>query len=91
MFGVFILVAGIVWATLRYVGETSQPRRYDQYRVRIGRSLLLGLEVLVAADIIKTIAVQLTFTSIGLLAGLVLILVFGVVRNVVPYLGSGIG
>ena len=73
VFGVFILVAGIVWATILYVGRSAETHRYDQYRIRIGRTLLLGLEVLVAADIIKTIAIELTFTSIGLLAGLVLI------------------
>jgi len=38
--------------------------------------LLLGLEVLVAADIVKTIAIQLTFTSLGLLAGLVVVRTF---------------
>ena len=65
IFGVFILVAGIAWSTYRYVGwRTAQ--HYDQYR--IGRSLLLGLEVLVAADIVKTVAIDLTFASLGLLA-----------------------
>jgi uncharacterized membrane protein len=38
--------------------------------------LLLGLEVLVAADIVKTIAIQLTYASLGLLAGLVLVRTF---------------
>jgi hypothetical protein len=37
---------------------------------------MLGLEVLVAADIVKTIAIELTFTSLGLLAGLVLVRTF---------------
>jgi uncharacterized membrane protein len=37
---------------------------------------LLGLEVLVAADIVKTIAIQLNFTSLGLLAGLVVVRTF---------------
>ena len=73
IFGVFILVAGIAWSTYRYVGwRTAQ--HYDQYR--IGRSLLLGLEVLVAADIVKTVAIDLTFASLGLLAGLVLVRTF---------------
>ena len=49
---------------------------YAVYKIRIGRSLLLGLELLVAADIVKTIALELTFTSLGLLAGLVLIRTF---------------
>jgi uncharacterized membrane protein len=48
----------------------------DAFKIRLGRSLLLGLEVLVAADIVKTIAHELTFMSLGLLAGLVLIRTF---------------
>ena len=67
IFGVFILVAGIAWSTYRYVGWPT-AHHYDQYRIRIGRSLLLGLEVLVAADIVKTVAIDLTFASLGLLA-----------------------
>jgi len=42
----------------------------------VGRSLLLGLEVLVAADIVKTIAHELSVMSLGLLAGLVLVRTF---------------
>lgn len=76
IFGVFVIVAGIVWSTYLYVHWRNEPRHYDQYKIRIGRSLLLGLEVLVAADIVKTIAIELTFTSLGLLAGLVLVRTF---------------
>ena len=75
-FGVFIIVAGIIWSTFLYVHRRGENWHYDQYRIRIGRSLLLGLEVLVAADIVKTIAIELTFTSLGLLAGLVLVRTF---------------
>jgi uncharacterized membrane protein len=71
IFGVFIIVAGIVASTLLCVHWRQRPQPYDEYKVRIGRSLLLGLEVLVAADIVKTIAIELTFTNLGLLAGLV--------------------
>jgi uncharacterized membrane protein len=74
IFGVFIIVAGIVWATA--VTLFSEDRSIEIYRIRIGRSLLLGLEVLVAADIIKTIAIELTFTSLGLLAGLIVVRTF---------------
>jgi uncharacterized membrane protein len=76
IFGVFVIVAGIVWSTHHYVRWRKEARHYDQYKIRIGRSLLLGLEVLVAADIVKTIAIELTFTSLGLLAGLVLVRTF---------------
>src|SRR6266850_465516 len=76
IFGVFIIVAGIVWSTYLCAHWRTETQHYDQYKIRIGRSLLLGLEVLVAADIVKTIAIELTFTSLGLLAGLVLVRTF---------------
>jgi uncharacterized membrane protein len=76
IFGVFIIVAGIIWSTYRCARQRVDEWHYDQYKIRIGRSLLLGLEVLVAADIVKTIAIELTFTSLGLLAGLVLVRTF---------------
>jgi uncharacterized membrane protein len=76
IFGVFIIVAGIIWSTYRCARQRADEWHYDQYKIRIGRSLLLGLEVLVAADIVKTIAIELTFTSLGLLAGLVLVRTF---------------
>jgi uncharacterized membrane protein len=75
-FGVLTLVLGIVWATYLFAFGTEKQRRYDEYRIRIGRTLLLGLEILVAADIVKTVAIELSFTSIGLLAGLVVIRTF---------------
>ena len=76
IFGVFIIVAGIVWSTYLCVYWRTNAHPYDEYKIRIGRSLLLGLEVLVAADIVKTIAIELTFTSLGLLAGLVIVRTF---------------
>jgi uncharacterized membrane protein len=76
IFGVFIIVAGIVWSTYLCVHWRATTQPYDEYKIRIGRSLLLGLEVLVAADIVKTIAIELTFTSLGLLAGLVVVRTF---------------
>jgi len=75
VFGVFIIVVGIIWST-RYIYTGARASRYDSYKISIGRSLLLGLEVLVAADIVKTIAIELTFASLGLLAGLVVVRTF---------------
>ena len=76
VFGVFIIVAGIAWSTYRSLCWRIEQADYDVYKIRIGRSLLLGLEVLVAADIVKTIAIELTFASLGLLAGLVVVRTF---------------
>ena len=76
IFGVLVIVLGIGWSTFLYVQQRMAEPHYGAYKIRIGRSLLLGLEVLVAADIVKTIALELTFTSLGLLAGLVAIRTF---------------
>jgi len=77
--GVVIIVAGAAMATL--VATEALLRRqtgtiYDVYRRRLGRSILLGLEFLVAADIISTVAVAPTFESVGVLALIVLIRTF---------------
>ena len=76
IFGVLVIVLGIGWSTFLFAHRRMAEQHYLTYKIRIGRSLLLGLEVLVAADIVKTIALDLTFTSLGLLAGLVLVRTF---------------
>ena len=75
-FGGFVIVAGIAWSSFIFIQRHMDERHYDAYKIRIGRSLLLGLEILVAADIVKTIAIDLTFTSLALLAGLVVVRTF---------------
>ena len=76
VFGVVIIVIGLAWATFAFLRRGRWSARYENYRVQVGRSLLLGLEVLVAADIVKTVALEPTFTSLGVLAGLVLVRTF---------------
>src|SRR5260370_42465038 len=49
---------------------------YDFFRRRLGRAILLGLEFLVAADIIRTVAVTPSAESVAVLAGIVLIRTF---------------
>lgn len=49
---------------------------YRQLRQGIGRGILLGLELLVAGDIIRTVAIAPTFTSVGVLALIVAIRTF---------------
>ena len=49
---------------------------YRSYRQLLGRSILLGLEFLVAADIIRTVAITPTFESVGVLAIIVVIRTF---------------
>lgn len=78
--GIAVIVVGtaapllaLVWSW-RPGGDRSGA--YGRTRRAIGRSILLGLELLVAGDIIRTVAVSPTFSSIGVLAGVVLIRTF---------------
>ncbi len=57
-------------------GATSRPTLVADFRSGLGRSILLGLEFLVAADIINTVAVEPTIESLLVLAGIVIIRTF---------------
>ena len=52
------------------------PDAYERYKVRLGRALLLGLELLVAADIIRTVALEPTLPNVVILALLVVVRTF---------------
>jgi uncharacterized membrane protein len=78
--GIVVLVVGGVAALLAFTGRVARRRAfgpsYDALRADLGRAILLGLEFLVAADIIGTIAVEPTFRSLGVLALIVVIRTF---------------
>lgn len=78
--GAAVIIGGIVLACAVYVraGLAGGGWRsaYEGFRSDLGRGILLGLELLVGADIIATITAPLTFESVGLLAGIVLIRTF---------------
>jgi uncharacterized membrane protein len=76
--GVVAIVVGVVYAIvdagLRGIRRISPV--YTRFRRVLGRAILLGLELLVAADIIKTVAVTPTLDSVAVLAIIVLIRTF---------------
>lgn len=76
--GVAAIVLGAVAAAVRALrrARSGAGPVYQPFRQQLGRSILLGLELLVAADIIRTVAVSPTFESVGVLAGIVLIRTF---------------
>jgi uncharacterized membrane protein len=78
--GIAIIVIGAIIATVDFILQVQRqnPMRevYRRYRMGLGRAILLGLELLVAADIIRTVAVQPTFEDVGVLAAIVLIRTF---------------
>lgn len=76
--GVFIIAVGLIVVSVRFLRALAagDAGAYTEYRGGIGRTLLLGLEFLVAADIIRTVATTPTFTSVGVLAAIVAIRTF---------------
>ena len=75
--GVAVIVGGaLVAAVLTATRRVAEGSSYETFRRRLGRSILLGLEFLVAADIIRTVAITPTPTSVAVLGGIVLIRTF---------------
>jgi uncharacterized membrane protein len=76
--GVALIIGGLVIASARYVlaRKSEGASRYQRYRHDLGRAILLGLEVLVAADIIQTVAFTPTMDSVIVLAMIVAIRTF---------------
>jgi uncharacterized membrane protein len=77
--GVGVTVVGIIAASVLFLWRLRRGwdlDHYRRYRRAIGRAILLGLEFLVAGDIIRTVAVSPTFTSVGVLAAVVLVRTF---------------
>lgn len=78
--GVLVVVCGLLVATGVFVLAQRQrdqrPLSYRVYRQQVGKAILLGLEFLVAADIIRTVAVAPSFRGVGVLAVVVAVRTF---------------
>lgn len=80
LLAVAIIVVSIGVATafflLRLRPQRSFADAYSEYKARLGRGLLLGLEILVAADVIRTVALEPNFQNVAVLALLVVVRTF---------------
>jgi uncharacterized membrane protein len=78
--GIAIIVLGLLGASIAVVWQVLRGRSgaeaFTLYRSNLGRAILLGLEFLVAADIINTVAIEPTLQSLLILGGIVLIRTF---------------
>ena len=76
--GVFIVAAGALVATARLLVRSrhNAGSYYSSYRQDIGRAILLGLEFLIAGDIIRTVVVAPTIQNVLVLGLIVLIRTF---------------
>ena len=75
---VLIIVVATVHGTIRFLlhSRARVTDAYDRYKSQLGKSLLLGLELLVAADIIETVTLERTMQNVLMLAVLVLVRTF---------------
>ena len=56
--------------------RSSPSQTYQQYKILLGKWLLLGLEILVAADVIRTVALEPTLENVAALGLLALVRTF---------------
>lgn len=78
--GVVVVVVGLcisigIYALAQREAD-ERPTAYRVFRQQVGKAILLGLEFLVAADIIRTVAVAPTFAGVGVLAVVVAVRTF---------------
>lgn len=78
--GIAVIVLGVVLSTALFLHHFYRDQQfneaYSRYRSHLGRAILLGLEFLVAADIIGTVAVEPTFRNLGVLGLIVAVRTF---------------
>ncbi|WP_167096812.1 DUF1622 domain-containing protein [Mycobacterium sp. DL592] len=74
--GVAVIAVGALISAAGVVPRLKTGAAYRVFREQLGRSILLGLEFLVAADIIRTVAVTPDARSVAVLGGIVLIRTF---------------
>lgn len=77
LFGVIIILGGVLVSTAYFLTGIFESRNkdalYKMYRKNLGRSILLGLEMMVAGDIIRSVTGEPNFVTVGVLALIVLI------------------
>jgi uncharacterized membrane protein len=79
---VAVIALSIAYSTAIYllrslnIGRVRAIDPYGDYKLGLGRALQLGLEILVAGDVVRTVALEPTFMSVGILGILVVIRTF---------------
>ena len=77
--GVLVIIAGCVMSSYRFLStyrEDSEEPAYGVLRRQLGRSIILGLEFLIAGDIIRTVIVADTLSNVMILGLIILIRTF---------------
>jgi uncharacterized membrane protein len=74
--GVVVIILGSILSSFRFLRDlrrTNTATAYREFRRDLGRSIILGLEFLIAGDIIRTVVVSDTLANVAILALIILI------------------
>jgi uncharacterized membrane protein len=71
-----VIVLAVKRGTVRYIFQVHAPGEFENYKHQLGKALLLGLELLVAADVVRTVALDPTLKNVAMLGLLVIIRTF---------------
>lgn len=71
-----VLVLAVRRGTVRLLFHIGEPGAFNSYRLQLGKALLLGLELMVASDVVRTVTFQPTLTNAAVLGVLVLVRTF---------------
>jgi uncharacterized membrane protein len=78
--GILVIVSlacySVIMAAVDVIRRKEGKKVYEKYRHSLARGILFGLELLVAADIINTVALNLDFSNVGVLALIILVRTF---------------
>jgi uncharacterized membrane protein len=76
--GIATIVLGALWAALRSAGRrgVDPGARYRRFRLELGKAILLGLEFLVGADIIRSVSAEPTLGGVSVLGLIVVVRTF---------------
>jgi uncharacterized membrane protein len=80
LLAVAVIAIGVVYAVAMFIVSrygNSRAQGYERkFRAQLGNSLLVGLEILVAADIIRTVALEPSLENVAILGILVVVRTF---------------
>lgn len=72
----YILVAAVTWLVRALLRRQFTLAHYEGFRAALGRAMLLGLEILIAADVVRTAALSPTLINFAALGVLVIVRTF---------------
>jgi uncharacterized membrane protein len=71
-----VVILAVSRGAVRYLFHLSEPGAFESYRYQLAKALLMGLELLVAADVVRTVALSPTLGNVAILGLLVVVRTF---------------